>query len=55
VASLWWLRLDVAHVAAAHGDTVLARRSCDTFDSLIGYVDLVVRPESKAFCAQLRS
>jgi len=55
VASLWWLRLDVARVAAAHGDTVLARRTCDSFDSLIGYVDLVVRPESKAFCAQLRS
>jgi hypothetical protein len=50
VASLWWLRLDLARVAAAHGDTALARRTCDSFDSLIGYVDLVVRPESKAFC-----
>jgi tetratricopeptide (TPR) repeat protein len=55
VASLWWLRLDMAHVAVAHGDTALARRTCDSFDSLIGYVDLVVRPESKTFCARWRS
>ncbi len=52
VASLWWLRLDMAHVAVAHGDTALARRTCDSFDSLIGYVDLVVRPDSKTFCAR---
>ena len=55
VASLWWLRLDLARVAVAHGDTALARRTCDSFASLIGYVDLVVRPESKTLCAHSRS
>ena len=55
VASLWWLRLDMARVAVAHGDTALARRTCDSFTSLIGYVDLVVRPESETLCAHARS
>jgi hypothetical protein len=55
VASLWWVRLDMARVAVAHGDTALARRTCDSFDSLIGYVDLVVRPESKALCGHTSS
>jgi TolB-like protein len=55
VASLWWLRLDMAGVAMAHGDTALARRMCDSFSSLIGYVDLVVRPASTTLCAPSRS
>ena len=55
VASLWWLRLDMAGVAVAHGDSALGRRTCDSFGALIGYVDLVVRPESQAFCARLPS
>jgi tetratricopeptide (TPR) repeat protein len=55
VASLWWLRLDMARMAVAHGDTALARSTCDSFDSLIGYVDLVVRPESKALCGHTSS
>jgi hypothetical protein len=54
VASLWWLRLDMAGVAMAHGDTALARRMCDSFSSLIGYVDLVVRPASKKLCVPAR-
>jgi hypothetical protein len=53
-ASLWSLRRDLARVALAHGDTVVAARACGTFDSLIGYVDLVVRPEMEPFCAPLR-
>jgi hypothetical protein len=52
VASLWWLRLDMGHAARAHGDTALARRACDSFTSLIGYVDLAVRPQSKTLCAR---
>jgi hypothetical protein len=55
VASLWWLRLDMARVARAHGDTALARRTCDSLLSLIGYVDLVVRPESRTACEPLDS
>ena len=55
VASLWWLRLDLAEVAVAHGDSALGRRTCDSFGALIGYVDLVVRPESQALCARLPS
>ena len=55
VASLWWLRLDMAGVAAAHGDSALGRRTCDSFGAIIGYVDLVVRPESQALCARLPS
>lgn len=55
VASLWWLRLDMARVAVAHGDAALARRTCDSFTSLIGYVDLVVRLESETLCAHARS
>ncbi len=51
VASLWWLRLDMGHVARVYGDTALATRACDSFTSLIGYVDLVVRPQWKARCA----
>jgi hypothetical protein len=51
VASLWWLRLDLARVAQAHGDSALAAHTCASFASLLGYVDLVVRPEAKALCA----
>jgi serine/threonine protein kinase/tetratricopeptide (TPR) repeat protein len=51
VASLWWLRLDMARVAVAHGDTALARRTCDSFASLIGYVDMAVRAKSTTLCA----
>lgn len=49
-ASLWWLRRDLASVALAHRDTVLAARTCDSFASLIGYVDLVLRSEKERYC-----
>jgi hypothetical protein len=49
-ASLWWLRRDLATVARAHGDTTLAAHTCDSFASLIGYVDLAVRPTRDHFC-----
>ena len=49
-ASLWFLRRDLATVALAHRDTVLASRACDSFTSLIGYVDLVARSEKAQFC-----
>jgi TolB-like protein len=49
-ASLWWLRRDLARVALAHRDTALAARTCVSFTSLIGYVDLLVREQKDRFC-----
>jgi tetratricopeptide (TPR) repeat protein len=54
-ASLWWLRLDLAQLALAHRDTVLAARVCDSFVSPNGYVDLVIWPKKDRFCEPLRS
>src|SRR6266566_4723945 len=50
VASLWPLRLDHARVAAARGDTAAARRACDSFDALVGYVDQVALPQLERAC-----
>jgi len=50
VASLWWLRRDLARVALAHRDSALAARTCASFASLIGYVDLLVRAQRDQFC-----
>jgi serine/threonine protein kinase/tetratricopeptide (TPR) repeat protein len=49
-ASLWWLRRDLARFALAHRDTALAARTCVSFTSLIGYVDLLVREQKDQFC-----
>ena len=49
-ASLWWLRRDLARVAVARRDTAVATRTCNSFSSLIGYVDLLVRMEQQQFC-----
>jgi tetratricopeptide (TPR) repeat protein len=54
VASLWPQRRDLARVALAHRDTVLAARACRTLEALIGFVDQVVRPEMDRFCAPLK-
>src|SRR5207253_591250 len=50
VASLWPLRLDHARVAAARGDTAGARRACESFDALVGYVDQVALPQLERAC-----
>jgi hypothetical protein len=55
VASLWPLRLDVARAAVARGDSVAAARACGSFQSLIGYVDQVVQPETDSLCRAFRS
>ncbi|HEY6224548.1 MAG TPA: hypothetical protein VIW26_12245, partial [Gemmatimonadales bacterium] len=49
-ASLWWLRRDLARVALAHRDSALAARTCDSFASLNGYVDLLVQRQKEQFC-----
>jgi hypothetical protein len=49
-ASLWWLRRDLARVALAHRDSGVAARTCISFTSLIGYVDLLVRAQKDQFC-----
>ena len=49
-ASLWWLRRDLAQLARARGDTALAARTCDSFASIIGYVDLPVQRHAGQFC-----
>jgi len=49
-ASLWWLRRDLARVALAHRDSALAARTCDSFASLNGYVDLLVQRQKDQFC-----
>jgi hypothetical protein len=49
-ASLWWLRRDLARVALAHRDSGVAARTCVSFTSLIGYVDLLVREQKDQFC-----
>ena len=49
-ASLWWLRRDLARVALAHRDSGVAARTCISFTSLIGYVDLLARMEKDQFC-----
>ncbi|HET7249509.1 MAG TPA: hypothetical protein VFI79_06670, partial [Gemmatimonadales bacterium] len=49
-ASLWWLRRDLAQLARARGDTALAARTCDSFASIIGYVDLPVQRHASQFC-----
>jgi len=54
VASLWPLRLDQARVAAARGDTAAARRACDSFDALVGYVDQVALPLLERACRPRR-
>ncbi len=55
VASLWPLRLDMARVAVARRDTAAATRACGSFESLIGYVDQVARPEIEQLCRTTRS
>ena len=50
VASLWPLRLEQARVATARGDTAAARRACDSFDALVGYVDQVALPQIERAC-----
>lgn len=54
VASLWPLRLELARVASAFSDTTRAVRACRSFDSLIGYVDQVARPEVRRVCEAWR-
>ena len=49
-ASLWWLRRDLARVALAHHDSGLAARTCTSFTSLNGYVDLLVQRQRDQFC-----
>ena len=49
-ASLWWLRRDLARVARAQRDTALAEHTCESFTALIGYIDLLVRPDKDKFC-----
>ncbi len=50
VASLWPLRLEQARLATARGDTAAARRACDSFDALVGYVDQVALPQIERAC-----
>jgi serine/threonine protein kinase/tetratricopeptide (TPR) repeat protein len=50
VASLWPLRLDMARVAVARGDSGTAARACDSFATLMGYVDQVALPEIERIC-----
>jgi len=54
VASLWPLRLDLARVAVARGDTADAARACGSFDPVIGYVDQVAQPEIERLCRTSR-
>jgi len=54
LASLWPLRLDMARVAVARSDTVIAARACGSFESLIGYVDQIVQPEVTRLCRAIR-
>ena len=49
-ASLWWLRRDLARVALAHRDSTVSARTCLSFTSLIGYVDLLARAQKDQFC-----
>ncbi|HYT72790.1 MAG TPA: protein kinase [Gemmatimonadales bacterium] len=50
LASLWPVRLELARVAAARGDTAAARRACDSFDALVGYVDQAALPQRETIC-----
>ena len=50
VASLWPLRLEVARVAVVRKDSLAATRACDSFETLMGYVDQVARPELERLC-----
>ncbi|MGH7674566.1 MAG: hypothetical protein ACREMV_04770, partial [Gemmatimonadales bacterium] len=54
VASLWPLRLELARVASAAGDTTRVVRACRSFDALIGFVDQVARPDVRRVCAAWR-
>jgi len=50
VASLWPVRLELARVAVAHGDTAAARAACESFDALVGYVDQVAVRQIARLC-----
>jgi hypothetical protein len=50
LASLWPLRLDLARVATARGDSARARAACSSFDALAGYVDQVALARVAAAC-----
>jgi hypothetical protein len=52
VASLWWLRRDLAQLARTQRDTTLITHTCDSFASPIGYTDIVLRPTLDQFCPQ---
>jgi TolB-like protein len=50
LGSLWPLRLDLARVATARGDSTRARAACGSFDALAGYVDQVALARVAAAC-----
>lgn len=50
VASLWPLRLDLARVAFARGDSATAAHACTSFRDLMGTADQVALPEIARLC-----
>src|SRR5207253_430069 len=49
------LGIERSRHAAALSDSAIAARACRSFETLIGYVDQVVQPETERLCRSVRS